>query len=94
MLQNTTCAETIICTKCDYVIKRSYKLAQIRWPGSDIGWLGIAGHGVGVREVPDSNPGGTTQFAYPYFGEGVRVLNNKSKTQFLLPCKVNVQGGR
>ena len=31
------------------------------------GWLGIAGHGVGVREVLESNHGGTTQFAYPYF---------------------------
>ena len=30
--------------------------------GSDTGWLGIPGHGVGVREVRGSIPGGTTLF--------------------------------
>ena len=42
---------------------------------TNTGWLGIAGHGVGVREVPGSNPGGTTQFAYPNFRGETRTRN-------------------
>ena len=32
---------------------------------SDIGWLGVPGHGVGVREVRRSKPWGTTNFSPP-----------------------------
>ena len=46
--------------------------------GSDTGWLGIQGHGIGVREVPGSNTGGTTMIFAPDFPgekcEGIRVM--------------------
>ena len=35
--------------------------------GSDTGWLGIPGHGVGVREVQGSNPVGTALIFAPVF---------------------------
>ena len=37
------------------------------------GWLGIPGHGVGVRELRGSNPGGTNMIFAPVFpDEGYR----------------------
>ena len=36
--------------------------------------LGIPGHGVGVRDVPGLNPGGTTRFVCPYFPGDERGL--------------------
>ena len=55
------------------------KLAPNRCPGGDTEWLGIAGQGVGVQEVPSSNPGEPLSLHVPIFHidttRGVRVNN-------------------
>ena len=71
--------ETRKCNKCDYVINIQW--APNRCPGCDTGRLGIPGHGVGVREVRRSNPGGTTYFFSPYFAGNKKVLGLKQSTK-------------
>ena len=56
------------------------KCARKRWPGSDTRWLGLPGHGAGVREVCGSKPGGATTLAHPishqigFSGSGLGLL--------------------
>ena len=56
MLQNTTWAEAIKHT--------SVSMSSSEYPN------GIQGHGVGVREVSSSNPGGTRMIFTPIFPGG------------------------
>ena len=53
------------CIKCDCVITGTPK--PKRWPGSDTRWLGLLGHGAGVREVRGSKSGVATTLLLTLF---------------------------
>ena len=55
------------CIKCDCVITGTLKWARKRWPASDTRWLGLPGHGAGVREARGSKPGVATTLLLTLF---------------------------
>ena len=60
-------------TKSAISSSSEHSQARIRCPGSDTSWLGVPGHGVGVRGVRRSNPGGNAQFPSPISWTRVRT---------------------